>query len=246
MPKNFEVWFLSEDRTSFLDKILPKKKSVLVAQNYQCQPMGEFCFDPQIGLYKKGEAQALDAQIENSQFENSQSYDFLEPAKSVEREMIDCEESTFFDVFCGKAQKQLKQGLTPLEVWIDTSSTMKQVDFKGYDQKCSREIFLDHLSQTCPLNKKMKVYYFTEFKKEAGSFDRVCMSSGLNNLKRLKEDIEKSKANNLIIITDIFEAQEEFITWIEATGSGKVKGIEKPLYASSIHKELKRIRKMCK
>lgn len=247
MPERFEVWFLSVDQAAWLDQVLPGHKSYkkISQSNVQCQPMGEYCFDPQIGLYKKGEESKFDSVVGAEVIEDKEKYDFIEPAKSVERNMIECDgETTMFDVFCGKAKKIMKNN-SPLEVWIDVSSTMKQVDFKGFSKPCSRELFLDGLNQTCPLNEKMKVYYFDEYRVEAGAFDRVCLSSGLNNMKRIRQNIEQSKAKNIIIITDIFEAEESFINWIEASGKGHIKGLDKPLYAADINKELSRVRKLC-
>lgn len=52
-PSVIEVWFLSAPKTSNLESVLKEKnKTVKLAQNLQCQPMGEYCFDPQFGLYK--------------------------------------------------------------------------------------------------------------------------------------------------------------------------------------------------
>ena len=91
----------------------------------------------------------------------------------------------------------------------------------------------------------MKVYYFEEFRKEAGAFDRVCLSGGLNNMKRIMQDLDNSKADTVIIITDIFEAEEDFIADIEASGRGTIRGLDKPLYAKDLKNQLKRIRKFC-
>tara|TARA_Y100000031_G_C7931256_1_gene252807 strand:- start:139 stop:561 length:423 start_codon:yes stop_codon:yes gene_type:complete len=139
----------------------------------------------------------------------------------------------------------MKQGQSKLEVWVDVSSTMKQVDFYGFETECKRERFLRDLTATCPLNEKLKVYYFEEFRKEAGAFDRVCLSSGLNNMERIMQDLDKSKAEHVIIITDIFEAKDAFISAIEATNRGTIRGLNKPLYSTDLKSQLKRIRKLC-
>lgn len=248
MPKHIEVWFLSIDKqTSLLhfienlEKQTPQKK--YAQSGLQCQPMGDYCFDPQIGLYKKGAPQP--EAIDYAEAEKNEKYNFMDTPSSIDRDMINCDKASFFDVFCGKSQKKVKQGRADLEVWIDVSSTMKQVDFQGFDKKCSRELFLEKLNQTCPMNKKMKVYYFEEYRKEAGSFDRSCLSGGLNNMKRIVQDLKKSETKNVIIITDIFEADVSFIDAIEATGRATIKGLEKPLYAKDISNELKRVRKFC-
>lgn len=247
MPKQFEVWFLSIDKTAFLDQLQKSGKSwERVAQRrLQCQPMGEYCFDPQVGLYKKGEQAGSFEEIDASKIEAAKKYEFMEVQETSEREMINCDENHMFDIFCGEAQKRMKAGKSKLEVWVDISSTMKQVDFDGFENECKRERFLKDLAATCPLNQKMKVYYFKEFRKEAGAFDRVCLSSGLNNMNRIMQDLENSKADNVIIVTDIFEADDKFISAIEATGRGIVRGLEKPLYPKDMKGQLKRVRKLC-
>lgn len=256
LPKSFEVWFLSEMKAASLtpeldralDYLKPKQfQGPLYSQRpLQCQQMGEYCFDPQVGLYKPGEKPESEIEtVDQSALENAKQYEFLDVHEGHERQMIDCDETQIFDIFCGKAQKKIKAGQTKLEIWVDVSSTMKQTDFYGFENECKRERFLKDLSQTCPLNQKMKVYYFEEFRKEAGAFDRVCLSSGLNNMKRIMQDLDRSKADKVIIITDIFEAKDEFISAIEATGRGTIRGLNKPLYNTDLKSQLKRIRKFC-
>lgn len=246
MPKHFEVWFLSTDSVSWIDQFDQNYKySKEIARALQCQQMGEYCFDPQVGLYKRGEEGKVQEEVDPSAVEREAKYDFLPANNGLERNMIDCDKEQMFDIFCGKSQKKMIQGKTNLEIWVDTSSTMKQADFAGFDKECKRERFLKDLNATCPINQKMKVYYFEEYRKEAGSFDRVCLSGGLNNMKRLMQDVKQSKADNIIIITDIFEADENFIGAIEATGRGTIKGLNKPMYAKDLKSELKRVRKLC-
>jgi hypothetical protein len=247
LPKHFEVWFLSVPRHAWLNNLLKENhvKSKVAAGSLQCQPMGEYCFDPQVGLYKKDKANKYQEQIDLSEVEKNNKYDFMDVPQKMEREMINCDDASFFDIFCGEAKKKSKAAKVKLEVWVDVSSTMKQVDFNGFDKKCGREMFLENLSQTCPLNQKMKVYYFEEFRKEAGALDRVCLSAGLNEMKIIISDLKKSTVDNVIIITDIFEAHEEFINAIEGLGAGVIRGLDNPLYAKDIKKELKRIGPLC-
>lgn len=247
LPKRFEVWFLSIDKVSWLDGVLKSqsRSDKLVQQALQCQQMGEYCFDPQVGLYKRAEEGKVQEELDLSTIENNKKYDFLEPHTGLDRQMIDCDKAQFFDIFCGKQQKKMKEGKSKLEVWVDVSSTMKQVDFNGFDNECSRERFLKDLNATCPMNQKMKVYYFEEFRKEAGSFDRVCLSGGLNNMKRIIQNLNSSKAENVIIITDIFEAEEGFINAIEASGRGIIRGLKEPFYAKDMKAQLKSVRKLC-
>lgn len=245
-PKHLEVWFLSIDRTSFLDDLLPKQKYSPMTAKLQCQQMGDYCFDPQVGLYKLGEGDKIQEEMDYEEMDKAEKHKNIDSATSLDREMIKCDKnSSFFDIFCGKA-KEVKKSKTNLEIWVDISSTMKQVDFNGFDKMCKRESFLRGLNTKCPLNKKMKVYMFDESKKELGAFDRVCLNAGLNQVDRIMRDIKISKANNLIIITDIFEASEKLVNFIEVEAKGIARGIEKPIYAKDLKKDIARMQKMCK
>ena len=250
-PGKFEVWFLSIDKQSVFKQFSTEKSddSLMYSATgeLQCEPMGEYCFDPQVGLYKNGEsASAREVGVDASELEKNQKYDFMETGDSVNNNLINCDKKNQFDIFCGSSKKKALRENIQLEVWVDISTTMKQVDYAGLEGKCTREIFLEGLNKTCPMNQKLKVYYFNESRKEAGSFDRVCLANGLNNMKRLLTDVERvSKNRNLVIVTDIFEASQSFITQIEALG-GKVKGLDTPVYAKDLLKDLSRINKLCK
>lgn len=246
LPQRFEVWFLSVDKVSWLDRYEQLRPSTQVAQrSRQCQPMGEYCFDPQIGLYKKNSLSDELEMVKPSLVDSHNNYQFMPVHAGQQRDMINCDETQLFDIFCGEQQKKMKQGKSPLEIWVDVSSTMKQVDFDGFENECKRERFLRDLNSTCPLNEKMKVYYFDEFRKEAGSFDRVCLSSGLNNMKRLLQDLNRSQAESVIIITDIFEADEKFISSIERLQRGTIRGLKKPFYPKDLKQQLAKVRKLC-
>ncbi len=246
-PKKVEVWFLSVDRAAFLDQILPKTKfSKLTARQLQCQQMGDYCFDPQIGLYKKDEKTdaVTDQPLDYSELDKAESYDFVKGYKKGQFET--CDNNGHFDIYCGKTKAKKIVEDIKLELWVDVSSTMKQVDFKSYDQPCRRENFLRTINSTCPLNEKMKVYIFDENKKELGNFDRVCMNAGLNRVDRIIRDIKTSDADHLVIITDIYEASAKFVDFIEALPGGSTKGIDKPFYAKNMKAEIARMQSICK
>ena len=83
-PKHFEVWFLSVDTVSWLEQVLPKTKySKQIATNLQCQQMGEYCFDPQVGLYKKGEeSKHIDEAAAYDSIDKQENYDNIDSASS--------------------------------------------------------------------------------------------------------------------------------------------------------------------
>ncbi len=250
-PKNLEVWFLSIDKVAMFEEFSPSEKYLkrtnLTAQaQRQCQKVGEYCFDPQVGLYKEEEGKSIvDSSIDSSDVFEDEEYKFEKSDRAVKRKIVDCDKRNKFDIFCGKAKKKLTKKNINFEVWLDTSSTMRQVDMLKSSKTCKRELFLRSLDKTCRFNDKVKVYYFSAAKKEAGSMKSVCRADGINNMNRILSSIKKSKAKNLIIVTDIFEASEDFVSGIEAM-KGKIKGIDKPIYASNLLRESKRVGKFCR
>jgi hypothetical protein len=251
MPKKFEVWFLSTTSSKNTSYILDKMEKIKFGPiealaKRQCQPMGDYCFDPHIGLYKM-QGDDAKAVSDYTNLDSKENYESFDAGDGVNREMVNCEDGNFFDLYCGKAQKKVKQEKTKLEIWMDISSTMKQVDFAGYNEQCKRESMLRRLNlNKCTFGSTMKVYGFNESRKELGMMDRVCLNSGLNRTDRIIRDIKTSKASHLIIITDIFEASEEFIEFIESTGVGSHKGIDSPFYAEDLKAETSRLAKVCK
>jgi hypothetical protein len=256
MPKNFEIWFLSPDKSQGLIDILNKKHkaSRYIAQSYlQCQPMGDYCFDPQVGLYKKEDTQKVQNEPNYSLFDEQEDYKSLPTAKSVDRDLITCEKGNFFDLFCGKS-KATPVADIKVEIWTDISSTMKQVDWPGLgNEKCFRERFVRLVEDQCPLNNKLAVKVFDETIKPVDTMSRVCTNYGLNNIKWLTEAIENSTAPHLIIITDIFESYNTDINgnsimdFAQKHGvRSTIRGLETPLYAKDILKDVSQIHKLCK
>lgn len=245
MPKHFEVWFLSNDTSAFLESILYKTKfSKLTAQNnLQCQQMGEFCFDPQVGLYKPGEKGSSE-QVDYSITETMEEYNELPTAKSIDREIIDCEKGMLFDMFCGKAKEQNSANIK-LQIWVDISSTMRQVDGALPSDMCGRQRFITAIDNKCPLGQKLDVHVFTESKKQIDTLDRVCLNYGLNEVDRLMQQIEESNVEHLIVITDIFEASQRFISFIENSSVGSHRGVSSPFSTKDMLKVQKKIISYC-
>ena len=54
MPKKFEVWFISPEssKSASLLEVKVRLSALSAKANLQCQPMGDYCFDPQVGMYK--------------------------------------------------------------------------------------------------------------------------------------------------------------------------------------------------
>lgn len=239
VPQNIEVWFIAHDKkTVLLDSI---KEPILLSSprvSRQCEPMGDYCFDPQYGLYKpdnEWEAVRLDDKKEDK----SQ----IKPA-GFDRDLIDCDKKNGFDIFCGKAT-QVKTPSYELEVWIDTSSSMREYDFTDEHGGCYRKSFITRLDDICPFGKKLNVMMFDTSIKQVGSFDSLCMNVGLNSTARMIDWIERSDAKNLIIITDINEYTKEFTDYL-VSKNAKLKGEKGEITVRTLLGEVDSLARMCK
>lgn len=241
-PKDIEVWFVSNTKTALLNDLLNRPQYIYRAPTaeLQCQEMGDYCFDPQYGLYKKDDANA--DVVETKKIETDGPS--IPAGKSVEREMIDCDPKNYFDVFCGKAKKEV-QTKANLDVWIDTSSSMREFDYTQKDGSCHRKSLAKVLDDSCGFNQKVNVMMFDTSIKQAGSMDQLCNNQGLNDYKRLIDWIERSEAKKLVVITDLYELHKEFADYIESK-HGKLRGDKDPLTAKQIVDLAENLAKSCK
>lgn len=241
-PKEIEVWIISNTKTAQIESLLNRPQYVYRAPTaeLQCQEMGDYCFDPQYGLYKKDDV--------NSEIVDTTKLETDGPgipsAKSVDRELIDCDKKNYFDVFCGKARAEPK-AQAKLDVWIDTSSSMKEFDYSQKDGSCHRKSFMKALDDTCGFNQKVNVMMFDTSIKQAGDMDQLCNNQGLNDYKRLMDWIERSDAKKLVVITDIYELHKEFSDYIESK-HGKLRGDKEPLTAKQMVDLADQLAKSCK
>lgn len=240
-PKDIEVWFLSHAKKAELEKYLNRSPFVFsrLTAELQCQEMGDYCFDPQHGLYKKDDVTA-DVDQKSLQTEGP----IIPSSKSVERDLIDCDPKNYFDVFCGKAKKEA-QAQSKLDLWIDTSSSMKEFDYMEKDGSCHRKSLVKTLDDVCGFNQKVNVMMFDTSIKQAGGMDQLCNNQGLNDYKRLMDWIERSEARKLVIITDIYEFHKEFSDYIESK-NGKLRGDKDPLTAKQMVDLADQLAKSCK
>lgn len=241
-PKDIEVWFISNSKVAQLEKFLNRPQYVYRAPTaeLQCQEMGDYCFDPQYGLYKKDDANA--EMVDTNKINTDGPV--IPAGKSVERELIDCDPKNYFDVFCGKARKEV-QVQSKLDLWIDTSSSMREFDYSEKDGSCHRKSFVKILDDACGFNRKVNVMMFDTSIKQAGSVDQMCNNQGLNDYKRLMDWIERSDAKKLVVITDIYELHREFSDYIESK-HGKLRGDKDPLTAKQMVELADQLAKSCK
>ena len=241
-PKEIEVWFISNSKVALLNDLLNKPQYIYRAPTaeLQCQEMGDYCFDPQYGLYKKDDVTA--EVIETVKIETDGPV--IPAGKSVERNMIDCDPKNYFDVFCGKAKAQTPS-TTKLDLWIDTSGSMKEFDYSDKQGNCHRKSMVQELDKVCGFNQKVNVMMFDTSIKQAGSMDQLCLNQGLNDYKRLMDWVERSDAKKLVIITDIYEFHKEFSDYIESK-HGKLRGDKDPLTAKQMVDLADQLAKSCK
>jgi hypothetical protein len=241
-PSQLEVWFLSSSKVSQLNDLLNRSPYVYYRPTAQleCQEMGDFCFDPQIGLYKKEDSFAP---VDNSKVVH-ESGPSIPSSKSIDRELITCDPKNYFDIFCGKARAQEKVA-TKLDLWIDTSGSMREFDFMDKEGGCFRKSLVKRLDQTCGFNQKVNVMIFDTSIKQAGSMDALCNNQGLNDVKRLMDWIDRSDAKKLIIITDIYEFHKDFADFVESK-NGKFRGDKDALTAAQLMNLVDDLAKLCK
>lgn len=209
IPKHIEVWFLMPDEMGLLEKHFNGDEPVYsekLAQNV-CIPYGDQCFDPNIGLYPNPNKNLKkEIKIEKKQKKNNKY------VSSVDTDMISCDKNYYFDMFCGQA-KNIKKSFSKLEVWIDISTSFRELDPSSLDgRSCKRRTYVNRIKEKCGAN--MDVFVFdTSFKRVSG-LDATCMAKGMNDQKRMMRWLRNSQAKNLLFITDINEASEEFIEFL--------------------------------
>ena len=225
-----------------LEKLLDRPQYIYRAPTaaLQCQEMGDFCFDPQYGLYKKDDVNAEIVETKAMVTEGPT----IPSGKSVERDLINCDPNNYFDVFCGKARKQ-EQSESKLDLWIDTSSSMREFDFSDKDGSCYRKQLVNKLDSSCGFNQKVNVMMFDTSLKQAGEINSLCNNQGLNDYKKLMDWIERSNVPKLVIITDIYEFHKEFSDYIESK-HGKFRGDNDPLTAKQMVNLADSLAKTCK
>ena len=242
VPKDIEVWFISNSKTSRVHDSMMGPNVIFrsLTAELQCQEMGEYCFDPQHGLYKKNDLSGEIVETKKLQKDGPS----IPTAKSVERDLINCETGNYFDIFCGKS-RPVEKGKPNLEIWVDTSSSMKEFDYTDKEGGCYRKSFLKNLDDECGFNQKVGVMYFDTSLKEAGSMEQSCINQGLNDYKRLMDWILRSEAKKLGVITDLYEFHKEFSDFIEKN-NGKLRGDKDPLTAKQMFELSEELSKSCK
>ncbi len=196
--------------------------------------MGEHCFHPQYGIVTEGkEKEKVGVKSKNIDY------------KAISFEQVDelkCQNGEFFDFYCGKA-KESKKSKSSLEVWIDTSASMKRVDSGQKNGYCERRHFVSSLQSSC--ERRADIFSFNTSKKEILNEAYLCEQSGANDQRRLVRWAKSSNAKHLIIITDVDEYNGEFREFLDGINAA-IEGIGvKPLYGKNMHNLISKLSKSC-
>jgi hypothetical protein len=253
LPESFEVWFLSPNKTAYIK--LPKEikfysKIASNDLNLTCQKYGEYCFDPQVGLYKEDDQKGVtilgDEALEvkdDKKIIGKAEVDKNRVKSVMDGSMIECKKDNFFDIFCGIEQK-INVSKTKVEIWMDTSSSLRVIDPSDESGGCRRRSFASSLKAQCS---GADIYSFNTHKRYQSDLANLCMNYGLNDERRLIRWIKESKAKHLIVITDIGEYTATLSDFI-SENNGYVRGTEmEDIVTSSKMKELVNdVAKYCK
>ncbi len=181
-----------------------------------CVPMGDGCFDPQRGYtdevpnsVKINESVKKEKRKEPSPFE-------LKTFSNEDIALVECQEGRYFDIFCGKESKRKKVAAN-LEVWIDTSSSLRNIDYSKEDSYCERRFFASKLKKDC--RDAVDFSIFDTARRSLGSYDTLCDYMGSNDGRRTVSWIEANSAEHLVIITDVDEYHGIFREYLERTNA---------------------------
>jgi len=208
LPGEIHFFFVSPARTSLYKNfnLYPILSDESIATNdATCVPMGDGCFHPQLG-FVKGDSGA------------GKKETILKPLKTInsrEVDLIKCKKGNYFDIFCGKASGAAKR--SGIEFWIDTSSSMRNIDYNKDPQFCERRVIVRKIRDAC--GEKINLQVFDTSKKELGVSSSVCQNYGLNNQKKLIKWIKDSNAKSVYIVTDIDEFSIQLRDFLVSSGA---------------------------
>ncbi|MFN8369346.1 MAG: hypothetical protein U0T83_01840 [Bacteriovoracaceae bacterium] len=255
IPLKTEVWFMSaktysQNELNETIKELFKihhlgmvAESISDEEHKECKPMGDEFFHPQFGMHAHiisgKKFKMVDQELDKSNKVNQLS--------NTDVDLVKCDKNYYFDLYCGKAQKEKVKGPVNVEVWVDISSSLRAIDPGDNQGGCFRKSFVDRLQSRCNSSESIEVYAFDTSKKSIMDNNELCVARGLNDQNRMKEWIADSNAKLLIIITDTGELTRDFLDYIDSVG-GKIRG-EKPkleLFPDQLLTLVDEVAKQCK
>ena len=228
-PDNLEVWFVSSPSVTENKIKIPLKLQYEIAENkrHNCRPINESeCFHPQFGVISTKDGKKIE-------YKDEQVTPTADSIKLSKSDILHCEKTYHFDLFCGKAAK-LKRKNSNLEIWVDTSSSMRSYDYAQKDDTCFRKSFMTLLRSRCQ-KKKFDLSGFAGSLKSLANDNYLCLNHGVNNQDRLISWMEASIAKNLIVITDASQLTLKMTTYLESKGA-TIRGMNKgdTIYANKL------------
>ncbi len=227
MPRSVEFWFFSPKEGMADALIFKPSVGLKLAQNFDCVPMGEGCFNPQLGY--------IPSSSEVEAEKKSKSKDtYVKP--TLDTDLIDCDKNYYFDLYCGEAKKKK---VTGTEVWIDISTSMRRI--APGKAGCPQSQFVKDLQNKCP-GISFSVFNTRVF--PLNSADQTCSYMGLNDRKRMVDEIRSLEADRLVVITDIDEYAEDLRAFIDREFI-TAQGLNSPLYIEKINVLAAEMSKKC-
>lgn len=210
----------------------------LKEEDVKCEPFGEGCFHPQLG-YIEDQEKIMKAQ------ERKQKEIEVKTINAQEVNLINCEKEYYFDMYCGRAQKEKKNKLKPsdFELWVDTSSSMRQVDFSEEQSYCERRRLVAKLQDSC--KGKIDVFTFDTSKKSIGSLEGSCVNRGTNDGARLVKWLKDTEAKSVVVVTDVDEYHGEFREYLDLVGATIIGIGVKPYFATNLYDDLSKFESFC-
>jgi hypothetical protein len=220
-PQKIEMIFLSPQKVTQLLELIekkthPEKLLTFIAQADQelknCVPMGDGCFDPQLGyIEKKPDLGNKPAGIVIPKDPELQ----LKTFSAIETSLVNCDKGNYFDIFCGKEKARGKPA--EIEIWFDISSSLRNVDYNRDPDICNRRVFATKITENC--KDKVRVSVFNTALKEAGELSSVCLAYGTNDEAKLLQWIKDSEAKVLVIVTDVDEMSTAMKNFLSDRGA---------------------------
>ena len=247
-PQKIEMIFLSPQKVTQLLELIDKKNNTekllsFLSQADQelknCVPMGDGCFDPQLGYIEK----KPDASIKTPAISIPKDPELkLKTFNAVETSMVDCDKGNYFDIYCGKEKARGKP--SEIEIWFDISSSLKTVDYNKDPDQCSRRAFVTKVMDGC--KDKVRASVYNTSLKEVGEFSSVCLAYGTNDESKLLQWMKGSLAKTLVIVTDIDEMSGAMKEFLAQQGAKMIGDGVRPFTATDLENYAKEFVKTCK
>lgn len=213
-------------------------------RKFKCVSMGDGCFNPQEGYLDEipGAIKATKSNKKEKPKKEKENPFEMSTFNSDDIALVECQEGRYFDIFCGKESSRAVKKAN-LEIWIDTSASMKNVDYSSGESYCERRFFASKIKKDCRDGVAFSV--FDTARSSLGSYDNLCDYVGSNDGKRIVSWIEANSAKHLVLITDVDEYHGAFREYLERTNA-TIRGIgTTQILAKDLSKYTDKLSKSC-